>query len=469
MKYRLLALFGLGLISAGCGSNDKNETAGAATISTEQFTAHIAMLASDEFEGRQPSSPGEEKTIAYLKDQFAALGLEPGNGNSFFQEVPLVEITTDSNITMTIGNGDATMELAYGTEMMAGTKRVVATTGLDGSEMVFVGYGIVAPEMDWNDYEDLDVAGKTVLILVNDPGFATQDPELFNGNAMTYYGRWTYKYEEAARQGAAGAIIVHETKAAGYPWEVVSGSWSGPQFDLVAEDKNMSRVAVEGWITMDVAKRVFSAAGLDYETQKAHASTPEFKAVGLGQNATVTLQNKVRQSVSNNVIATLRGSMRPDETIFYVAHWDHLGKDDALEGDQIYNGAVDNATGTAALLEIARAFTTLETPPERSIVFLAVTAEESGLLGSAYYGTNPVYPLATTVAALNIDAMNIIGRTKNITVIGYGSSELEEYLETAAKAQGRHLEREPTPEKGYFYRSDHFNFSKRGGASRRDN
>ncbi|MFQ5772832.1 MAG: M28 family metallopeptidase, partial [bacterium] len=321
---------------------------------------------------------------------------------------------------------------------------------------------IIAPEYDWNDYEGLDVRGKTVVMLVNDPGFATQDDKLFHGNAMTYYGRWTYKFEEAARQGAEGALIVHETKPAGYPWEVVSGSWSGPQFDLVSEDNNMSRCAVEGWLTVESTKEIFKQAGLDYETMKTNAAKRDFKAGSLGLQASLTLQNDIEHSSSNNVIAVLPGQKRADEYIFYMAHWDHFGLDPNREGDKIFNGALDNASGTAGLIELAEAFTKLSTPPARSIAFLAVTAEEQGLLGSKYYATHPIYPPAKTVAAINMDGLNIYGKMKDITIIGLGNSDLDEYVKSVAAEQGRTVRPDPEPEKGYFYRSDHFSFAKQG-------
>ncbi len=468
-----LTLFAILAIACGKQSTPPpaaKETAApvAPTFSVERLAENIKTLSSDEFEGRQPASAGETKTINFLRDKFTEIGLKPGNGDSFFQPVPLVEITADPDITLSVDTPKGKIELAYDTDMMVWTKRVTDNVALENSELVFVGYGIVAPEYDWNDYSGVDVKGKTAVILVNDPGFATQDDTVFNGNAMTYYGRWTYKFEEAARQGAAGAIIVHEDAAAGYPWAVVSGSWSGPQFDLVADDNNASRAAVEGWITLDAAKRLFDAAGMNYEEAKQEALSAEFMPRSMGLTASATIKNTTRESTSNNVIAVLPGTSRPEETIFYTAHWDHLGnkKDGEGEGettgDQIYNGAVDNATGIAALLELARAFKSLPTPPQRSIAFLAVTAEESGLLGSRFYGENPLYPLATTVAAINMDAMNVLGKTHDITVIGLGSSELENYLKEEADIQSRVLKPEPTPEKGYFYRSDHFNFSKRG-------
>jgi Zn-dependent M28 family amino/carboxypeptidase len=344
---------------------------------------------------------------------------------------------------------------------MAWTKRLVEHASLRDSPLVFVGYGIVAPEHGWDDYAGLDVAGKTVVMLVNDPGFATQDPDLFNGNAMTYYGRWTYKFDEAARQGAAGALIIHETGAAGYPWDVVTGSWAGPQFDLAGPDQNMSRVVMEGWLRQDAAQALLARAGLSLAQLSQAAARPGFVPVPLDLSVSVAVQNALETSNSRNVIGRLEGAKYPQETVLYMAHWDHLGLDRALEGDQIFNGAVDNATGVAGLLELARVFGA-GPRPDRSVVFLAVTAEESGLLGSQYYAENPVYPLKTTVAGFNMDGMNVHGPTRDVVVIGYGSSELESYLATAAARQGRVTVPEPTPEKGFFYRSDHFNLSKWG-------
>lgn len=423
---------------------------------------HTKILSADEFEGRAPATPGEELTITYLRDHFEKLGLEPGNGDSFFQEVPVTQITTLPTVTMAIEGEDYQRELKYRTEMMVSTLRQVEQTGIENSDMVFVGYGVVAPEYNWDDYDGVDAEGKTVVVLVNDPGFATQDEALFNGNAMTYYGRWSYKYEEAARQGAAGVIIIHETKAAGYPWEVVSGSWSGPQTTLTAEDDNLDRAEVESWMQLDVARELFSAAGLDLDEQMAAAASVDFRAVPLNLRATVQLNNHMRESTSKNVMALLPGSTRPDEVIIYTAHWDHLGKNPVMSGDNIYNGALDNATGTGGLLALAKSYAELPQKPERSILFLAVTAEESGLLGSKYYAENPIYPLANTVAAINMDAMAIYGRMKDVVVIGYGNSELDGYLAQAAKAQDRFLAKEPTPEKGFFYRSDHFSLAKHG-------
>lgn len=443
----------------GADSVATNEPA--SLFSNERLHRNIEILSSDEFEGRQPASIGEAKTIKHLRDQFRQLELEPGNGESWFQAATLVSITADPDMELVVSSEQGASTLVYGQDFMAWTTRVEATSQLQASDLVFVGYGIVAPEYDWNDYAGLDMKGKTAVILVNDPGYASQDPALFKGNAMTYYGRWTYKYEEAARQGAAGALIVHEEGAAGYPWEVVSGSWSGPQFNLSSEDKNMGNVQVEGWITQSVAEALFEQAGQDYQQLKAAALDKASAPVPLALTADIEFSNEVSQSESRNVIARISGSQRPEETIIYTAHWDHIGKREG-DGDQIYNGAVDNATGTAALVELAAAFKALAKPPQRSLVFLAVTAEESGLLGSKHYAENPIYDLADTVAVINMDGGNVLGRTRDVTVVGYGASELDDYLREAAELQGRKLKAEPTPEKGFYYRSDHFNFAKVG-------
>ena len=440
----------------------KNDTP---QFSVKDLEVSIKKLSSDEFEGRGPASKGETLTINFLATELKKAGLAPGVGDSFFQEVPLVSITTTPETDFTVKSKDKVLSLKNGEDVVLWTKRVSEKESLSNSDLVFVGYGAVAPEYGWNDYAGVDMKGKTAVILVNDPGYATQNADLFNGNAMTYYGRWTYKYEEAARQGAAGAIIVHEEGAAGYPWEVVSGSWTGPQFDLVAADKNMSRVAIEGWIQKAQAEKVFSAAGFDYQDLKKQAMQKGFKPVALNAKGSAAISNELNQSVSKNVVGILPGSKYPDEYVLYMAHWDHLGMDAELHaktGDGIYNGAVDNASGTAAVLEIAKAFANAEKKPERSIVVLFVTAEEQGLLGSKHYATNPTYPLAQTAAGFNMDGLNMIGKTSDISVVGYGNSELEDYLKVAADKQGRTLKPGSSPEKGYFYRSDHFSFAKVG-------
>jgi Zn-dependent M28 family amino/carboxypeptidase len=452
------------MLLSACAPVDSLE-AGLSSITAEGLSENIKILASDEFEGRGPSSEGEEKTVAFLRERFVELGLEPGNagasGDPYYQDVPLVSITTDPSAALVLSRGALKRSLAYGRDYIAWTKRVVESVALDNSELVFVGYGIVAPEYNWDDYDGLDVTGKTVVILVNDPGFATQNPEFFNGNAMTYYGRWTYKFEEAARQGAAGALVIHDPGPAGYPWEVVSGSWSGPQFSLVSSDNNMSRCLIEGWLSTEAARAMFTAGGLDLAKVSDLAAQPGFKSVPLQQRASISLTNELERSNSRNVIAMIEGAERPDEYVVFTAHWDHFGRDESLEGDQIFNGAVDNATGTAALLELAAAFKAGSTP-ERSVVFLAVTAEEQGLLGSAYYGQNPVLPTASTVAVINIDALHPIGPSRDVTVVGFGASELDDYVADAAASEGLVVRPDPQPEKGYYYRSDHFSFAKVG-------
>jgi len=451
----------LGLVLA-CANPEKALQKAEQSITGDDLIRHVKTLASDEFQGRAPATEGETKTIEYLTENFKSLGLKPGNGNSYLQEVPLVEITADPDMVLTISERRKTLKLNYATEFIAATRRVTELVELKNSEMVFVGYGIVAPEYNWNDYEGLDVRGKTVVMLVNDPGYATGDSTLFNGRAMTYYGRWTYKYEEAARQGAAAAIIVHETGAAGYPWEVVRNSWSGPQSHLRTADNNMSRSKVEAWITSEKAREIFKMAKLDFDQLHEAAAKKGFKAVPMKLKASLTIRNTIRYSKSNNVLALLPGKENPRELIIYTAHWDHLGINPTVEGDSIFNGARDNATGTASLLEIAEAFTKLSTPPNRSILFLAVTAEEQGLLGSAFYADHPVYPLSKTIANINMDAMNIFGKTKDLTIVGYGYSELDDYARAVAEKQGRYLRPDPEPEKGYYFRSDHFNFAKKG-------
>jgi len=431
-------------------------------IDGARLAQNIKILASDEFEGRAPGTAGDEKTITFLKQAFAELGLRPGNGDSYFQGVKMVEMTTSPDAVMKIATGNGVTELEFGPEFMAWTPRVQNEVSVMGSEMIFVGYGVVAPEYGWNDYEGVDVRGKTVVVLVNDPGFATQNPDLFTGNAMTYYGRWTYKYEEAARQGAEAVIIIHETKPASYPWAVVQGSWSGPNFSLESDDGNMSRVVVESWVPGKEMARVFSAAGLDYQGLTDQAAIKGFRAVSLKAKMSVSLNNIIRHVVSNNVVAILPGTDRADEYIIHMSHWDHLGRDSTLEGDQIYNGAADNASGTAGLIELANAYLSGEQKPRRSIMFMAVTAEEQGFLGSEYYGKNPLVPLNKTVAALNMDVLAYHGETHDVTVVGYGNSELDDYVDQAVRKQKRIANPDPKPEQGSFYRSDHFSLSREG-------
>jgi Zn-dependent M28 family amino/carboxypeptidase len=432
-------------------------------VSEATIREHTRTLSDDRFEGRGPASPAEPKTIAYIADAFAKAGLKPGGENgTWFQKVPLVRITADPSAAFTIeGGANGPMTLNYMQDMVVWTKRQVDRISVEKAPLVFVGYGVNAPEYGWNDYAGVDVRGKAVVMLVNDPGFATRDPKLFNGKAMTYYGRWTYKYEEAMRQGAAMAILVHDTAAAAYPWAVVTNSWTGGQLDLAHADKSMGRVKAEAWITTSAALRLFAAAGHDFLKLKVAAHKRGFKAVPLGLTVSTALSNTLAYSDSHNVVGILPGRERPNEYVLQMAHWDHLGRGLALNGDDIYNGAVDNASGTAALIAIAEA--AAKAPPTaRSQVFLAWTAEESGLLGSAWYAANPLYPLNQTVAGINMDGMNMIGRAANVVVVGYGKSELEPILKRYARRQGRTVEPEPTPESGFFYRSDHFSLAKVG-------
>jgi Zn-dependent M28 family amino/carboxypeptidase len=421
-------------------------------------------LSLDTYEGRAPGSIGEEKTVAYLISKFKAAGLEPGNNGSWTQDVPLIEITAKNVSALNIAdrNGKA-MSFAYGSEYVIGSYREAPKTDIKQSDMVFVGHGIVAPEKGWNDYSGVDVKGKTVVVMVNDPDFENQGLDgPFGGKAMTYYGRWTYKYEEAARQGAAAVLIIHDTAPAAYGWNVVNSSWTGTQFLAQSKDGGKSQTQANGWIQKSVAKDIFAAAGQNLEKQMAAAKQKGFKAVPLNLKASLSFENDIARKASKNVIGVMKGSKRPDEYVLYTAHWDHLGRCTAApDGDDICNGAVDNATGTAALVALAEGFTKAGAP-DRSVVFLAVTAEESGLLGSKYYAENPIFPLSQTVGGVNMDAFSMSGPAKNLTVIGKGKSQLDTYLEAAAKSEGRTPEMEPTPEKGFYYRSDHFSFAKLG-------
>jgi Zn-dependent M28 family amino/carboxypeptidase len=421
-------------------------------------------LSLDTYEGRAPGSIGEEKTVAYLISKFKAAGLEPGNNGSWTQDVPLIEITAKNVSALNIAdrNGKA-MSFAYGSEYVIGSYREAPKTDIKQSDMVFVGHGIVAPEKGWNDYSGVDVKGKTVVVMVNDPDFENQGLDgPFGGKAMTYYGRWTYKYEEAARQGAAAVLIIHDTAPAAYGWNVVNSSWTGTQFLAQSKDGGKSQTQANGWIQKSVAKDIFAAAGQNLEKQMAAAKQKGFKAVPLNLTASLSFENDIARKASKNVIGVIKGTKRPDEYVLYTAHWDHLGRCTAApDGDDICNGAVDNATGTAALVALAEGFTKAGAP-DRSVVFLAVTAEESGLLGSKYYAENPIFPLSQTVGGVNMDAFSMSGPAKNLTVIGKGKSQLDTYLEAAAKSEGRTPEMEPTPEKGFYYRSDHFSFAKVG-------
>lgn len=446
-----------GLTFAGCTKSEKAESP--AEIDGKIFAKQIAVLASDSLEGRKPFSAGEEKTIRYLKTEFEKLGLKPGNGDSYFQKVPMVDILSKPAGQLVIKNDKGSVAFNYLDDFVAASRHVQDQVKLTDSELIFAGYGIVAPEYGWNDYQGLDVRGKTVVVLVNDPGFG--DSTLFKGKTMTYYGRWTYKFEEAARQGAAGVLIVHDTKPASYGWAVVRSGWSKSKLYLNSDDNNMSRAAVEGWISMESAKKLFKLANVS-DTLLTAAGKKGFKPVPLKVRTSLVINNTIKKSTSNNVLALLPGTDRKDEYIIYTAHWDHFGKGEAINGDSVYNGAADNASGTAALLEIASAFTKLEKKPSRSILFLSVTAEEQGLLGSDYYTSHPVYPINKTVADINMDVLQPFGKMKDIIIVGKGQSDLDEYADEAAGKQGRTTRGEPDPSGGWYFRSDHFNFAKVG-------
>lgn len=435
-----------------------------AKISAADLSRRIERLASDEFEGRAPGTPGGIAASQYIADEMEAAGLIPmGQNGTYFQSVELTNATVEPTSSLTISKEDTVLvEADQSSNMVYWTKKLAASQTVEDSDLVFVGYGTVAPEFGWNDYAGLDVEGKTVVMLVNDPGFATKDDALFKGNAMTYYGRWTYKFEEAGRQGAKAAIIIHDTEPASYGWNVVSGSWAGAQYDLVRPDGGASRTAIEGWVHLDNAKALFSAAGLDFEALKKQAESKDFKATPMqGLKLNATLNQTVETVKSRNVAGGIIGTETPDEYVLYMAHWDHLGKKPDIDGDNIYNGAVDNATGTAAIIEIGEAFKEAGAP-KRSAIFVAVTAEESGLLGSAYYAEDPLVPLEKTVSGINIDAMYPLGVTKDVIVVGYGASELEDHLNKVLDKRDMYIVPDPKPEAGYYYRSDHISLAKKG-------
>jgi Zn-dependent M28 family amino/carboxypeptidase len=483
---RGFALLVLSLSIAACSAPENKRASGTAPgptpavrrtpigelpdIDSDAVLAHTKTLSSDEFAGRGPGTRGEDLAVGYIVDQFQKIGLKPGNTDgSYIQRVPLVGITAEPT-ALIVKKGSDQVRLDWKNDIVAWTKHVADTAGIDDSEMVFVGYGVVAPEFNWDDYKGLDVAGKTLVMLINDPPVRDPanpgqlDAKTFGGRAMTYYGRWTYKFEIGAQKHAAAVLIIHETEPAGYPFAVVQGSNLGEKFDLVTPDKNMGRASIEGWVTLDQGRRLLKMAGQDFDALKRQAATRDFKPVPLGVRASMTVHNKLRTVDSRNVAGKIEGgdAKLKDEYVIYTAHWDHLGIGPAVNGDSIYNGAKDNAVGVAGIIEIARAFTRLPAPPKRSVLFLAVTAEEQGLLGSQYYSVTPIYPLAKTLANINIDGLNVNGRTKDLTLVGYGASDLDDYTRDAAGEQGRVIRPDPEPEKGFYYRSDHFNFAKQG-------
>ena len=449
---------------ASCSNNEAKfaEDDGLNVFNADTLKKHIAVLASDDFMGRKPFTEGETKTVAYLQDQFKQMGLEPGNGESYIQEVPMANILATAAPSMQVKSAKGSFNLKAFDDYIIWTDKTDSSISLNEAELVFAGYGVVAPEYNWNDYAGLDVKGKVVMVMVNDPGFWIGDTSLFKGKAMTYYGRWTYKFEEAARQGAKGCLIIHNTAAASYPFSVVQNSFNTTRLKLDNRGKNIPNCDVIGWVPEKISHQLFAAAGFD-SSLLVKANQPGFKAVPLGLQLSTTMNVKASFNKSSNVIAKITGTKRPEEVIIYTAHWDHLGigRPDKL-GDSIYNGALDNASGTAGLLEMARAFKNMKAKPERTIVFLAVTAEEQGLLGSAYYAENPIYPVNETVANINMDGLNRFGKTKDMVVVGQGQSELEDYLKEAIEKTGGYLSFDTHTEAGYYYRSDHFNFAKVG-------
>ncbi|HEX5168617.1 MAG TPA: M28 family metallopeptidase, partial [Cyclobacteriaceae bacterium] len=460
----LLWIGGLSIFLCACQSGESRYDVedGLASFTVPSLEEKIKTLSSDEFMGRKPFTEGETKTLEYLQAEYKKIGLEPGNETSYLQEVPLMEITTTADSSMTIEGSKGKFNLKGLDDYVIWTRDPEGTS-LDKAELVFAGYGIVAPEYNWNDYEGLDVKDKIVIVFVNDPGFGMNDSTFFKGNTMTYYGRWTYKYEEAARRGAKGCLVIHDDIPASYGFWVVQNSWNTSKFYLDSRGKAERTCDVEGWISLPATKKLFQASGLDYAKEFSDAHKPGFKGRALSLKASTTLKASVNFNKSYNVIGKITGSERPDEVIIYSAHWDHLGIGKAdEEGDSIYNGALDNASGVAGVMEIAKAFTSLKTKPKRSIVFLAVTAEEQGLLGSQYYSENPVYPKENTVADINIDGVNAKGKMNDIALVGRNQSVLEDYLREECKKVNRYAAPDPNPEAGYYFRSDHFNFAKIG-------
>ncbi|HEX3949630.1 MAG TPA: M28 family peptidase [Steroidobacteraceae bacterium] len=448
------------LVLTGCSMRPK-EPPPSTDIDDTAFGEYVRVLASDDFQGRKPGTAGEDKTVAYLVENFRRIGLRPGNGKSYLQSVPLLQITAAADAKLAITGADAGRNLIYGKDMVIWTKRAVPEVQLVRSELVFVGYGIVAPEYSWNDYANLDVHGKTVIILADDPGYASRDPTLFNGNAMTAYGRLAYKVEEAARQGAQGALLIHDAAALGFGWSAIQSTWTGAQFEQPAADGHAGRTAIEGWLQNDSARALFSAAGIDFTKAVAAAAHPGFKGLPLGLSVSATIHNTLRTFNSQNVIAVWPGRSA-HEFVMYTAHWDSLGIDAARQGRNIYNGAVDDATGVAGLLSLAQSFKHTDPKPERSIAFLATTASEPDLLGSEYYLENPVLPLRQTAAVINVDMLINGGRSRDVSILGFGNTDLEETARAEALLQGRAAHPDPNPQLGLYFRSDSYSFAHRG-------
>jgi len=438
-------------------------------ITPDGLLAHIKVLASDEFEGRAPGSKGEDLSVKYITDQFKKIGLKPGNPDgTYVQEVPLAGIKSEPRMSFVIA--DKTMDLNYQDDFVASSARLQPEIKIEKSDLVFVGYGVVAPEYGWDDYKNVDVRGKTLLMLIGDPpvpdpkDLSKLDDKMFKGKAMTYYGRWTYKYEIAAQKGAAAAIIIHETEPAAYPWQVVRSSWGKENFELDNPNKNMDAVSARSWITLDVAKKLLADSGQDFDALKKSAITKDFRPVVLNAKANIAIKQQIRSFKSHNVIGKLEGSdpKLNGEYVIYTAHWDHLGRHPELQGDQIFNGAIDNASGVASVIELAAAFTKVNPPPKRSVLFMATTAEEAGLLGARFYAEHPLYPLEKTLADINLDSMNVWGKARDIEDLSLGFSTVDDLLADAAKGQGRSAIPDSRPDKGKIYRADNFEFSKAG-------
>jgi len=463
-KFKFLTFSVLIFLTACNQSKPKiSDEDGLAAFNADSLKLHVAELSNDSLQGRKPFTLGETKTIAYLQKEFKASGLEPGNGDSFIQEVPMVNIQTTAAADMQVSSSKGNFKLKGFDDYVIWTDKITDKVSFENDEVVFAGYGVVAPEYNWNDYAGVDVKGKIVIVMVNDPGFAAGDSSLFKGKTMTYYGRWTYKFEEAARQGAKGCLIVHTTEGASYPFTVIQNNWNASKLRLDDRGKDNVYTDINGWLSLPAAKRLIAAAGKDSTNFFAQADKKAFKPLALDLKLSTSVAVKTIFNKSRNVIGKITGTKRPDEVIIYSSHWDHLGIGKADEtADSIYNGAFDNASGTAGLIELARAFKSMKVQPERTIIILAVTAEEQGLWGSAYYAQNPIYPTSKTVANINIDGLNPFEKTKDIIIVGEGQSELEEYLKEAAEKVGRVIAFENHPEAGYYYRSDHFNFAKVG-------
>ena len=453
----LLSLAAIAILLVGCGDQSKSYQ-----FQVADLEPNLILLSSDEFLGRMPFTAGEEMTTQFLESKFKEMGLEPGNGDSYFQEVPMVSIVSRPQQTIAFEGPQGAIQGAGLNDFVLWTQRTDSLVRIQDAEVVFAGFGIVAPEYGWDDYKNLDVKGKIVVVLINDPGFGSDDPTFFKGNTMTYYGRWTYKYEEAARQGALGCLIVHNTIPAGYGFNVIQNSWNASKLYLDDRGQEAYKLGFEGWITLPFAKQLFDKMGKNDSEILQKARKIDFQGFTTEMVLNTSIAVEATYNVSKNVVAKITGKKAPEEVIIYTAHWDHLGIGKTDEtGDSIYNGALDNASGTAALLALAKAFKT-DAQPDRTVVFLSVTAEEQGLWGSAYYAQQPIYPKEKTVANINMDGINPYGKMKDVSVIGVGQSEMEDLLDEELKKLGRYAAPEPNPVAGYYFRSDHFNFAKIG-------